>query len=127
MGDDITDNRSFPEAADGRPLPPMANELMTAGLSDDDARFVARRLRDDGYYLVRTEDIEWPDIQRFNDVLHNGQDYREDAGGFFSRAIMALFGRKSDPVMSYQEAAESMLSTMQRRHEREARNTHQNG
>ena len=47
-----TDRRSFPDAVDGRPLPPMADELMIAGLSAEDAIFVAKQLRQNGYYLV---------------------------------------------------------------------------
>ena len=104
-----TDDRSFPDAADGRPFPPMMNELMTAGLSGDDARFVARMLREEGYYLVRAADIGWPDIQRFRSALTAGQDHREDAGGYFARAIMALFGRKPDLVETYQQAAQALL------------------
>ena len=46
------DHRSFPDAADGRPLPPMADELMTAGLSGEDARFVAIQLAQNGLMLV---------------------------------------------------------------------------
>ena len=104
-----TDHRSFPEAADGRPLPPMADELMSAGLSGEDARFVARMLRRDGYYLVRADDIGWPDIHRFRSVLGAGQDHREDAGGFFVRAIMALFGKRPDHVVTYRQAATALL------------------
>ena len=103
------DHRSFPDAADGRPLPPMANELISAGLAPDDARFVARMLRRDGYYLIRADDIGWPDIERFRSVLNGGQDFREDAGGFFTRAIMALFSRRLDPVVTYRQAARALL------------------
>lgn len=46
------DTRSFPDAADGRPLPPMADELMTAGLSGEDACFVARQLSHNGLILT---------------------------------------------------------------------------
>lgn len=106
----MSDRRSFPDAADGRPLPPMADELMTAGLSHEDARFVARMLRDQGYYLVREADIGWPEIKAFNDVLHGGQSVTEDAGGFLARAIMALFGRKPDPVVTYRQAARALLA-----------------
>lgn len=104
--------RSFPDAADGRPMPPMAYELMAAGLGEDDARFVARVLRQEGYYLVRSEDIGWEDIDRFRAELRKGHDVREDAGGFFVRAIMALFGKTPDPVLTYQRAAEAMLREM---------------
>ncbi len=106
-------DRSFPEAADGRPMPPMGYELMAAGLNDEDARFVARMLRREGYYLVRAEDIGWPEIDGFRAELARGQGVHEDAGGFFARAIMALFGRKPDPVLTYRHAAEAMLSASQ--------------
>lgn len=105
----MTDHRSFPDIADGRPMPPMSHELMVAGLSSDDAIFVARKLREDGYYLVRSEDLGWPDIRRFQSALHEGQGVREDGGGFWVRCIMALFGKKSDPVETYQKAAERLL------------------
>ena len=51
-------HRSFPEAGDGRPLPPMGDELMTAGLGPDDARFVAVQLAQNGYQLVQATEIE---------------------------------------------------------------------
>ena len=45
-------HRSFPEAGDGRPLPPMGDELMTAGLNAEDARFVAVQLAQNGWTLT---------------------------------------------------------------------------
>lgn len=51
MTDDL--HRSFPEAGDGRPLPPMGEELMVAGLSAEDARFVAVQLCQNGYHLIK--------------------------------------------------------------------------
>lgn len=45
-------HRSFPEAGDGRPMPPMGDDLMTAGLNADDARFVAVQLAQNGLMLV---------------------------------------------------------------------------
>lgn len=106
----MSERRSFPEAADGRPMPPMGYELMAAGLTAEDARFVARMLRSSGYYLVRSDDIGWDDINRFRAVLNRGQDVCEDAGGFFTRAIMALFGKRPDPVLTHREAAEAFLA-----------------
>lgn len=44
--------RSFTDAADGRPLPPMGDDLMIAGLSHEDARFVAVQLAHNGLMLV---------------------------------------------------------------------------
>lgn len=105
----MDDHRSFPEAADGRPQLPMEPELRAAGCDVETSRFVARQLRSEGYYLVRASDLGWPDIRRFQEVLRGGQDVREDGGGFFVRAIMALFGAKPDPVLTYQEAARALL------------------
>ena len=102
-------NRSFPEASDGRSLPPMADELMTAGLSADDARFVAIQLRRNGHYLVNPDDLGWPDIRRFQDELSRGQGVQEDGGGFFVRCIMTLFGKKPNVVETYKEAARRLL------------------
>lgn len=110
MTDDL--HRSFPEAGDGRPMPPMGDDLMTAGLSPEDARFVAIQLRQNGFYLVHPDRIGWPDIRRFNAELDRGQGIREDGGGFFIRCIMALFGKKPDPVETYQEAARRLLEEM---------------
>ncbi len=103
------DTRSFPEVADGRPMPPMADELMSAGLSPDDARFAATQLRRNGFYLVNPDDLGWRDILRFNEELRKGQVVLEDGGGFFVRCIMALFSKKPDPVETYQEAARRLL------------------
>lgn len=107
MGDEM--HRSFPDAADGRPMPPMGDELMIAGLNVEDARFVAIQLRQNGYYLVNPDMLDWPDIRRFQAELATGQCLREDGGGFFIRCIMALFGKKPDPVETYQEAARRLL------------------
>jgi len=48
-------HRSFPEAGDGRPLPPMGDELMTAGLNAEDARFFAVQLAQNGWTLTPSE------------------------------------------------------------------------
>ena len=103
-------DRSFPDAADGRPMPPMGDELMAAGLSDEDARFVARMLQRGGYHLVRAEDIGWPEIAAFQAELKRGQGVTEDGGGFWARAIMTLCGRKPDPVETYRKAVEALLA-----------------
>lgn len=108
----MSEHRSFPDATDGRPMPPMGYTLLegSAGLLDwDGAAEVARRLRADGYYLVRAEDIQWSDIRRFQGELNRGQGVYEDAGGFLVRCIMALFGKRHDPVETYQEAADRLL------------------
>jgi hypothetical protein len=53
-------HRSFPEAGDGRPMPPMGDDLMTAGLSADDARFVAVQLAQNGLTLtLAAEPVAW--------------------------------------------------------------------
>ena len=106
----MMDHRSFPDAADGRPMPSMGDELMTAGLNHEDARFVANQLRKNGYYLVNPDKLGWDDIRRFQTELKRGQGIREDGGGFFIRCIMALFGKKPDTVETYQEAARRLLA-----------------
>lgn len=105
-------HRSFPEAADGRPMPPMGHALLEAskGLLDwNGAAELARNLRESEFYLVRSADLGWDDISRFQDALRNGQDVREDGGGFFARCLMALFGKQPDVVETYQQAAERLL------------------
>ena len=48
----------------------------------------------------------WPEINAYHAELQRGQDVREDAGGYFIRAIKALFGIKGpDEIVTYQEAA----------------------
>lgn len=111
-GPDMTDHRSFPDAADGRPMPPMGYTILEAskGLLDwEGAAELSRSLRYDGYYLVRASDLDWNDIRRFEGELAKGQSIHEDGGGYFIRAIMALFGKRPDPVENYQQAAERML------------------
>jgi hypothetical protein len=94
---------------------PMEPEIWAAGADLDSAHFVAHELRQQGYYLVRADDLGWPEIRAFEAELDKGQDIREDAGGFFIRAIMALFGRKpTDPVTNYQQAAQALLDEMER-------------
>jgi len=91
---------------------PMEPEIWAAGADIETAHFVARMLRQQGYYLVRADDLGWPDINRFNAELSKGQSVYEDAGGYFVRAIMALFGKKADPVLSYRAAATALLKNM---------------
>lgn len=54
----MSDHRSFPEVADGRPSLPMEPELWAAGLSLTDARFVARQLAQNGYVLIEAAALE---------------------------------------------------------------------
>ena len=93
---------------------PMEPEIWAAGADLDTAHFVARMLRQQGYYLVRPDDIGWPDIRSFQEELHRGQGVREDGGGFFVRCILRLSRIKSDPVETYQEAARRMLQERER-------------
>ncbi len=52
----------------------------------------------------------WAEINAFHAELRRGQDIYEDAGGFFMRAIRALFGIKpTDPVTNYQDAARALV------------------
>jgi len=110
----MTDHRSFPEAADGRPSLPMEEELWAAGCDLETARFVARQLDVNGYTLIRAEDIGWPEIRAFQEELRAGQGVREDAGGFLVRCIMRLFGRKNDTVETYQQAAQRLLQEVKK-------------
>ena len=115
MTNSETEHRSFPDAANGLPILPMEAELWAAGCDHETARFVARQLAKDGYVLVRAEDIGWPEIHAFQDQLRLGQGIREDGGGFFVRCIMALFGRKPDPVETYRQATRRLLDEVQKR------------
>ena len=88
---------------------PMEPEIWAAGADLDTAHFVARMLRQNGYYLVKPANLGWPDIRRFDAEIAKGQGIHEDGGGYFIRAIKALFGIKVDPVESYQQAAKRLL------------------
>ena len=88
---------------------PMEPELWAAGADIGTAKFVARMLRQNGYYLVNPNHIEWTDIHRFQDEARKGQSIHEDAGGFVARTIKALLRIKTDPVTTYQAAAKAML------------------
>lgn len=92
---------------------PMEPEIWAAGADIETAHFVARMLRQRGYYLVRPDDIGWEDIDRFRAALAAGQGVSEDAGGFWSRCTKTLFGIKADPVTTYREAARRMLEGME--------------
>lgn len=105
----MVEKRSFPDAANGLPQIPMEVELWAAGCDHDTARFVAHQLGENGYSLIRAQDIGWPEIHAFQDELRRGQGVGEDGGGFVARCIMALFRRKSDPVETYQQAAATLL------------------
>lgn len=49
--------RSFPEAGDGRPQLPMEEEIWAAGADLETAKFVARMLAQKGLVLIQKEDI----------------------------------------------------------------------
>jgi hypothetical protein len=52
----------------------------------------------------------WREIDAFHAELRKGQDVYEDAGGYFMRAIRALFGiAPPDPVLTYQNAARALV------------------
>jgi hypothetical protein len=88
---------------------PMEAEIWAAGADPETAHFVARMLGEQGYYLVNPDNLGWPDIHRYHAELRKGQSVYEDAGGYMLRAIMALLGKKPDPVVSYRDAARAML------------------
>ncbi len=92
--------------------PPMFHEIMAAGADEETAMFVARMLRKNGYYLANPDCIGWPEINAFRSELREGQDHREDAGGFFVRCIRRLL-RISEPhrdeVVTHQMAAKRLL------------------
>ena len=91
----------------------MEPEIWAAGADPETAHFVARMLRDRGYYLVRPDDIGWPEIEQFHAAQKGGQGVHEDGGGFFARCIKTLLGVKADPVVTYREAARKMLEEME--------------
>lgn len=58
------------------------------------------------------ERMGWPEIHAFQNELRRGQDIREDAGGFWMRAIRRLFGLPSpySEIETYQQAARRMVA-----------------
>lgn len=56
--------------------------------------------------------IGWKEIDAFGDELAKGQGIHEDGGGFFARAISALFGVKPrGKVETYQSAAQALIDS----------------
>lgn len=64
-------HRSFPDAGDGRPMPPMGDELMIAGLREADARFVAVQLAQNGLTLTAQPDPRDEVIARLVEAVHD--------------------------------------------------------
>lgn len=97
------------------PRPPMFHEIMASGADEETAMIVARMLRKSGYYLVNPEHIGWPEINMFRQDIRQGQDYREDSGGFFARCISGLLGIRNpeyDDVVTHQFAAERLCQNI---------------
>lgn len=97
------------------PRPPMFHEIMASGADEETAMIVSHMLRKSGYYLVNPDHIGWPEVKQFKDDLYQGQDYREDAGGFFARCINRLLGvrmDKPDEVVTHQIAAKRLLQAI---------------
>jgi hypothetical protein len=61
-------------------------------------------------------EIGWAEIEAFEAALKRGQDVREDAGGFFARALRRLFGLPPppDPLMTYRDAARALVDEITR-------------
>lgn len=99
------DVRSFPGAADGRPMPPMGDDLMIAGLSQDDARFAAIQLARNGLTLV-------PVAQDAEPVALTGEQW-----GAAVNAMTHIFRRDMDvtrcpSVTTCKDALDAALSAL---------------
>lgn len=71
---------------------------------------------------VLVDEIGWDEIHAFQDELAKGQDMREDAGGFFLRAIRALFGKPSrTTVENYRQAVARLLEEARARNKSEGK------
>ena len=66
------ERRSFPDAADGRPMPPMGDDLMTAGLNGEDARFVAIQLAQNGLTLVPAAPVSAGKVKAIAEAFEAG-------------------------------------------------------
>lgn len=67
------DHRSFPDAGDGRPMPPMGDDLMTAGLSHEDARFVALQLAQNGLTIQPAAQVQAEAVAVVNEEINTPQ------------------------------------------------------
>jgi len=84
-------HRSFPDAGDGRPMPPMGDELMICGLNGADARFVAVQLANRGLTLRdwRETAINAMDLAHSDYMTGKGRDPAKYTSQF-SMAATAL-------------------------------------
>lgn len=69
-------HRSFPDAGDGRPMPPMGDELMICGMNEADARFVAVQLANHSLTLRdwRETAINAMDLAHIDYMTGKGRD-----------------------------------------------------
>lgn len=58
-----------------------------------------------------TDNLGWDQLHKYHEELRRGQCVYEDAGGYFIRAIKALFGCKirRDELETYQEATRRLI------------------
>lgn len=84
-------HRSFPDAGDGRPMPPMGDELMIAGLGEKDARFAAVQLARHGLTLRNWRDtaINALELAHRDYMIGKGRD-PEKYTSQYSMAVAAL-------------------------------------
>ena len=84
-------HRSFPDAADARPMPPGGDELMIAGLGGEDARFIAIQLMEHGITLTdwRAEAVKELTLAHRSYMIGKGRDPEKYASQF-SMAVAAL-------------------------------------
>lgn len=89
-------HRSFPDVGDARPMPPMGDELMIAGLSGGDARFVAIQLAEKGMTLTdwRSKAVEWLNDAHRDYMISKGQDPDKYASTFSLAARAILEGKQ---------------------------------
>jgi len=106
-------HRSFPEAGDGRPLPPMGDELMTAGLNAEDARFVAVQLAQNG--LALTPAATLAQLRRWRDKALDQNDALCIAGMRIAELERAL-GRLEYWLDTDQEILDAMDESERRVH-----------
>lgn len=92
-------------------------EIPDDGDTLDAALNVVAVLKRHGYFIVHPDAIGWPELHIFNDERAKGQSPLEDAGGYVSRMVFGLFGRRAGPVENYQQAAKRLLEEAERKRE----------